>query len=344
MSDKPDLERSMLSVLREALAIPFFFFAAIIQGPTALVIDRHGELQFKPTKIVEEPEYGAVIDGEFVPADGPGSILRCYRVPFVIHVEDIESLLNPATTNIDGDHVASGDMGPSMHTVVIGDVSRNRARLALPFWMGALLVQGTTCIHIDDNRRLQFKSAREEKEPEPGMVVDKEFKKATGAGVLFDRFGTTIAFSKEHMEGLWNPATSEILRAVEEAEAEGQLIGDGGYSGVFVRPSTVVNVGRLSDYQPFAMLDGTSSRKQMDTAYAAATDDDGTGLGRIMAIIMAFALGAMSPRLNGLSGGGGGGGGEFSAPTSMPGMIDPGVLVSPEIATAAMDIASAGVI
>jgi hypothetical protein len=127
------------------------------------------------------------------------------------------------------------------------------------------------------------------------------------------------------MEGLWNPATSEMLRASSQAEQEGAALGANPdeNTGVICRATTAVHVGRLNDYAPFAMLDGTSTRKQMNTAYAAREKyQDGSTLGKIVAILTAFMLGAMSPRFNGTTGGGGGGGVNVPMPTITP-AVDP---------------------
>ncbi|MWG33145.1 hypothetical protein [Halomarina oriensis] len=304
----------------------------LIQGPTCLWIDSNRNIHYKSYEKVEiGGETGIIVAGRFVPDDGPSSYFRVWNVEFTIAFEDIRSLLNPATLEVPADELAEATEGDGdLHVHVFGgDSTPLRATLAFPFWFFATIFQGDTCVHIDDSGNLRFKKMKSVKRPRRGNVVDDEFKSADGRGAAFNRWSTDIGLSLQGMEGMWNPATSEILRAkeaVETATDGGTTIGAGEdeKSGVVARVTTAVSSGRLADYAPFSMMDGSFNRQQMNTVYESRSEfEDKSTFIYIGGLVVAFFIGAMSPRLNGSTGGGGGSGG-ISAPVPMPSLtVDP---------------------
>lgn len=323
-NELPDLETSSADKFHRLLVMPLWMLAAMIQGEVCLWIDADGDLHFKPFERVtlESGEEGIVVDGEFRPADGPGTFLQRFGVTFVIAFEDVRTLLNPSALQVKDDVAANGGAtapDTSIELVTVGSVGSLRAWLAKPFWFAAVLAQPSTTVELDADGIIKFQKASEITEPEEGVVVNDQFKHADGRGCFFNKWGSRFSLSVKGMEALWNPATAEILRAKDEVEAETDAtvgVGDDERTSVPVRVTTAVNASRLADYEPFAMFDGTTTRKQMNTAYEArAKYKDGSTLGKIMAILTAFMLGAISPRLNGASGGGGGGG--FSMPVGV---------------------------
>jgi hypothetical protein len=182
MFDKlPKLEASIIDTVREVLALPLWFFAVLIQGETCLWIDKDRNIHFKKAERIEEPVEGIVVDGEFVPADGPGSYCNLWNTRFWIGFEDLRTLLNPATMEVDEDDVADVEVN-DLEVVVTGSGRSIRAMLAFPFWFTASLIQGATAFHIDENRNLTIKRARSVDEPYDGIVVGDEFKRAKGPG------------------------------------------------------------------------------------------------------------------------------------------------------------------
>ncbi|KZN25598.1 hypothetical protein A4G99_03770 [Haladaptatus sp. R4] len=328
--DIPKLKASPTAKVWEIVCKPMWLFAVLLQGTTAIHFDANG-IEFKNATRIDDPD-GVLVDGEFIPADGPGSFYRLYNTDFVITVGDMTELLTPGAladlSQVDDAVVADGGIvtaGDGIQLVVPTNGRSLGALLAKPIWFAALSIQGATAIQIDENRRLSFKKASRERTPQNGYVVDDEFKRADGTGAVFTKYGSDVVLSLEGWESLWNPATPEILRAKDVAETNGEQIGanDGEKTVVECRQTTAVNVDRLAEYPPFSMLDGTSTRQQMNSAYEARSKyKDGSTLGKILAILTAFMLGAISPRLNGaVSGGSGGGGSGFSMP--MPYLAPP---------------------
>ncbi|WP_435359290.1 hypothetical protein [Haloarchaeobius sp. DFWS5] len=319
---------------------PLWFIAILLNGPTCIQID--GRLiRFLPMTVLDDKD-GVIVDGEFVPDDGPGSYFSLYNTPIAIHVADMESLLTPAALQVDHDLLAD-IRGDTPELLVHGKTKALKHKLAFLCFFAALGMQGATSVHVDSSGNLAPKKMKRVSEPEDGVVVGDEFKAANGAGSFFKRWNVSVAFDIHGMEGLWNPATSEILRAKDAAEERGMKIGAGEdeKTCVSTRNSTLVSAARLADYDPFAMKDGTSTRKQQNAAYEARSKfTDRTTLGRILGLLFAFLLGAISPRLNGqTAGGGGGGGGGFSAP--IPSVSPPDILPFVDlgpVAPVAMDV------
>lgn len=338
----PSLENNALHTIWEYSVKPLMFVALMVQGTTAIVIDEHLNIHFKKATKVRDPELGVIVDGEFIPADGQGSFYTKWNTTVVVHIEDLDALLNPATTTIDEADVAAVERDPDTEIVIHGSSRSLRELLAAPFWMFFIVFLGTCSIYIDENRNLDIKKAKKVDEPDTGLVVSDEFKRADGHGCLFQRWNTRIGLAIEGLEALWNPSTAEILRAKEEVEMEtDESIGAGSREkeGVVARERTLVNAGRISDYQPFAMLDGSQSRKQMMIAYEAhSKKSDRSAVFVYGGMVMSFFMGAISPRLNG-SGGGGGGGVGLPVPTIAP--LD---VVDPTIIDAGISLAVAGVV
>jgi hypothetical protein len=334
MFDKlPDLETGLFTKLWELCVKPFFFMAAILQGSTAITIDSRGRVRFKPMHVVDDPA-GIVVDGEFVPHDGLFSV---WNVTFAILVEDITALLNPSSMEVEREAVADVDLR-NVTVVTLGSGRSLRAALAWPFWVLGTAFMGMLAIQVDKDGNLRFKKATRVDEPDPGFVVGDEFKHDRGKGAVFKRWSTNIIFPIKGWESLWNPATSELLRAKDEAEATGKAIadGEGKYAGVKVHDRIAVGIDRLNEYAPFALFDGSQTRKQMQTAsIAREKHSDTSTLAYIGGLLMAFMLGAITPRLNGMAGGGGGGG---SVPIPMPTILPMDAL---NIAT---DVLAAGVV
>jgi hypothetical protein len=319
----PNLESSSTDKLHRLVVMPFWFLGLLIQGDTCLWIDASGNLHFKPFQRVtlENGEEGIIVDGEYRPADGPQTFMQRFNVTLVVAFEDIRTLLNPSALQVDEDVLADGgtaEVASPVEIVTTGSSRSVRALLAWPFWFSAVLLQPSTCIEVDDDGYVKFQKGREVSEPEDALVVNDQVKRAEGPGCFFQRWGARFSFSRKGEEALWNPATAEILRAKDQVEAETDATigaGEDEKQGVYARVSTAVSPARLADYVPFAMMDGTMSRKQMNTAYEARSKyKDGSTLGKIIAILTAFMLGAMSPRFNGTAGGGGGSSGGFSLP------------------------------
>ena len=340
--NKPKLEAGFGAVVKKILALPVIVYLLIVNGTTCIYITKDMGLRFVPTQVHEvdvdgETIQGVVVDGEFKPADGPGAFLgySFLGTKMCIAYEDIHALLRPTAFDVDDLDIAK--LEKARRNVVIPDgVGRDnllRKVLRVPMLLYILLIYGHTVISVTDQGHVSFEPGKSVDKPRPGIVVGSEFADNRGKGTTFKMFGFSLYFHRKGSEALFNPAVPEILRAIDEAGAATDESADGvgsDYEGVEVRDTATVNVGRLAEYEPFAMKDGHETRQSMNIAFEALAKFKSTNtLLYVAGLIMAFFIGAISPRLNGSAGGGGGGGGGFGIPmpTVMPPLhLDPGLV------------------
>jgi hypothetical protein len=347
--DKPKLETGFGAVVKKILALPVIVYLLIVNGMTCIYITKDMAIRFVPTskhtvEIDGETIEGVIVDGEFIPADGPGAFLgySFLGTKMCIGYEDIKALLRP--TAFDDEEIDVAKLEKARRNVVVPEgVDRDnllRKVLRVPMLLYILLVYGHTVISVTPQGHVSLEPGESVDKPRPGIVVGSEFADNRGKGTTFKAFGFNLYFHLKGSEALFNPAVPEIMRAIDDVGAatdggaDGVGVGVDGqeisrYQGVEVRDTATVNVGRLAEYEPFAMKDGHETRQSMNFAFEALSKFKSTNtLLYVAGLIMAFFIGAISPRLNGSAGGGGGGGGlGIPMPAIMPPLqVDPALV------------------
>jgi hypothetical protein len=375
-SKLPSLKTGLITAFREVMALPFFVYFFLINGDTCLYIRDDLSIEFRDGKRTEveiengagqlESVEGMIVGQEFIPADGHNSFfkMRFLGTEFLLAFEDFEALTNPGTLAIEDGDVATVPQGEHSILVADGHGSRLKKVLTVPLLKLALLLQGSTAVVLDEDRRIRFKGAKTVDDPREGIVVGSDFKDNRGPATSFTNMSVNVFIAWDEHESLINPAAPEMLRAMDEAEEEGELVGpkdrtltpedvpdhlatDGGTiqtkPGVRCRKTTGINLGRLAEYAPFSMKRGTDTRQTMNFAWEARSKhEDSSNALMYVGMVMAFFVGALSPRLSGTGGGGGGGGG-FAMPVPQLAPPDLG-LKAIEIVPSIIDVTVAGVL
>lgn len=342
-NDLPSLETDLLTKLWGTVCKLVLLPGVLIHGPLLIHIDEDLRVELKRPYRRDYPEPGLFVDGEWIPLDESATqSYTLYGTPVYLSFGEIGSFLNPSALEVDEAVVqeaqppADGDVGLSadggVHATASavarimaeapGSPGKLRQRLARPFLIGYFMLAGAFCLQLDDNGRLDVIKAKAVDEPERGLVVDGEFKKAESPGVYFERWGGTMAVSAVGWESLFNLATAEILRSKDALEQRGESrvgAGEGAVDVTVIHRTAAFAHDRLADYAPFDLFDGNQTRRSVQTAHEAhAKKDQRSNLLMYGGMIIAFFVGALSPRLNGTSGGGGGGGIALPMPTLVP--------------------------
>lgn len=366
LNDLPNLTTSLLTKLWGAVCKLFFLLpGTLIHGTMLVHVDERLRVDIKRPYRREYPEPGLYVNadgGVWIPLDESAThAYTMYGVDVYLAFGDIRAFLRPSALETDeadvdlaledrllddqgrligGWSVTDGGAVQTTANAIartmaqFGPSRSIRHTLAMPFLMGYFMLAGAFCIHLDDNGRMDWVKAQVVNEPAYGLVVDDEFKKAEAPGVLFERWGGTMAVSAKGWESLFNLATAEILRSKDEYERDtGTSVGAGETEVTVVRRTVAFAHDRLADYAPFDMFDGAQTRRQVQTGYEAhRKKESSSDLLMYGGMIIAFFVGALSPRISGTGGGGGGGGGGISLP--MPTLVP-----SPDLLVHASDVA-----
>lgn len=365
-NDLPTLTTSLLTKLWGTVCKLFFLLPGVmIHGPLLIHVDERLQVDLKRPYHRDYPEPGLFVDEQWIPLDESATqSYTLYGTEVWLAFGEIQSFLRPSSLEANEDEIqttlderdvdeagaladgfgltadggvnATADAIARVMAEAPGDPGTLRQTLAKPFLAGYFMMAGAFCVLLDDNGRMEFVKAQTTDEPARGMIVDDEFKKAESPGVYYERWGGTMAVSARGWESLFNLATAEVLRSKDDLEQQtGRAVGTGTEDvdvTVLHRTATFAH-DRLADYAPFDLFDGNQTRRQVQTAHEAhSKKNQQSNLLMYGGMVIAFFLGALSPRLNGTSGGGGGGGGGPVLPT-------PSLTPPPELVGQAADLA-----
>ena len=355
-NDLPTLETPLLTKLWGTICKLVLLPGVLIHGPLLIHIDEHLRVDLMRPYYRDYPEAGLYVDGTWIPLDESAThSYTMYGVEVYLAFGDIRSLLRPSSLETDEDAVeevldreeltvdgalrwgvrSDGGIATTASAIARtmaeapGSPGRLRPLLARPFLISYFMLAGAFCVLLDDNGRMEWVKAAVVDEPARGLVVDGEFKKAESPGVFYTRWGGTMAVSARGWESLFNLATAEVLRSKDDLEQQTKTaVGpdDDDVQVTVVHRTAAFAHDRLADYAPFDLFDGNQTRRQTQTAHEAhAKKDSSSNLLMYGGMVVAFFVGAISPRLNGTGGGGGGGGG-IALP--LPALTPPPELVS----------------